>query len=201
MPGGGKQGRFGGVIEPEFLLNAYARGIFPMGMPEGDIAWFSPDPRGVLPLDAFHLPHGLARTLKKNLFTVRCNTAFEAVMRACAEREETWIDEEIVHSYVELHRLGFAHSVEAWNEGTLAGGLYGVALGGAFFGESMFHRQTDASKVALHALVERLRQRRFALLDLQWVTPHLAAFGAIEIPRREYLRQLRTAIALDCAFA
>jgi len=122
-------------------------------------------------------------------------------MRACAEREETWIDEEIVRSYVELHRLGFAHSVEAWHGDALAGGLYGVALGGAFFGESMFHRETDASKVALHALVERLREREFALLDLQWVTPHLAAFGAIEIPRREYLRRLRTALALDRAFA
>ena len=172
-----------------------------MGMPEGDIAWFSPDPRGVLPLERFHLPHGLARTLRKNRFAVRYDTAFEAVMRACAAREETWIDEEIVRSYVELHRLGFAHSVEAWCGGTLAGGLYGVTLGGAFFGESMFHCQTDASKVALHALVERLRARRFALLDLQWVTPHLATFGAIEIPRREYLKQLRSALARDCAFA
>ena len=196
-----KPGKFLCVIEPEILLNAYARGIFPMGMPEGDIAWFSPDLRGVLPLEGFHLPHGLARTLKKNPFEVRCNTAFEAVMRACAEREETWIDEEIVRSYVELHRLGFAHSVETWREGELAGGLYGVSLGGAFFGESMFHRETDASKVALHALVERLRQRRFALLDLQWVTPHLATFGAIEIPRHEYLKQLRAALTLDCTFA
>ena len=201
MPGGRKPGRFLDVIEPNLLLNAYAQGIFPMGMPEGDLAWFSPDPRGVLPLDAFHLPHGLARTLKKNRFEVRCDTAFEAVMRACAEREETWIDDEIVRSYVELHRLGFAHSVETWRAGELAGGLYGVKLGGAFFGESMFHRETDASKVALHALVERLRQRRFALLDLQWVTPHLATFGAIEIPRREYLKQLRAALELDCTFA
>ena len=201
LPDRREPGKILGVIEPNLLLNAYAQGIFPMGMPEGDIAWFSPDPRGVLPLDAFRLPHGLARALKKNRFEIRCNTAFEAVMRACAEREETWIDEEIVRSYVELHRLGFAHSVEAWHGDALAGGLYGVALGGAFFGESMFHRETDASKVALHALVERLREREFALLDLQWVTPHLAAFGAIEIPRREYLRRLRTALALDRAFA
>lgn len=201
MPGGPKPGKFLGVIEPDLLLNAYAQGIFPMGMPEGDIAWFSPDPRGVLPLEGFHLPHGLARSLKKNRFEVRCDTAFEEVMRACAEREETWIDDEIVRSYVKLHRLGFAHSVEAWREGTLAGGLYGVALGGAFFGESMFHRETDASKVALCALVERLRERRFALLDLQWVTPHLATFGAIEIPRRDYLKKLRAALALNCEFA
>ena len=201
MPGGRKPRKFLGVIEPDLLLNAYAQGIFPMGMPEGDIAWFSPDPRGVLPLESFHLPHGLARSLKKNRFEVRYDTAFEAVMRACAEREETWIDEEIVRSYVKLHRLGFAHSVETWREGALAGGLYGVALGGAFFGESMFHRETDASKVALCALVERLRERQFTLLDLQWVTPHLATFGAIEIPRRAYLKKLRSALVLPCEFA
>lgn len=140
------------------------------------------------------------RALKKKQFEMRCNTAFEAVMRACAEREDTWIDDEILSSYVELHRLGFAHSVEAWSDGELVGGLYGVALGGAFFGESMFHRETDASKVALHALVERLKERRFVLLDLQWVTPHLATFGAIEIPRRDYLKQLRAALALSCEF-
>ena len=201
MPGGRKPRKFLGVIEPDLLLNAYAQGIFPMGMPEGDIAWFSPDPRGVLPLESFHLPHGLARSLKKNRFEVRYDTAFEAVMRACAEREETWIDEEIVRSYVKLHRLGFAHSVETWREGALAGGLYGVALGGAFFGESMFHRETDASKIALCALVERLRERQFTLLDLQWVTPHLATFGAIEIPRRAYLKKLRAALTLPCEFA
>ena len=189
------------MIEPDLLLNAYAQGIFPMGMPEGDIAWFSPDPRGVLPLESFHQPHGLARSLKKNRFEVRYDTAFEAVMRACAEREETWIDEEIVRSYVKLHQLGFAHSVETWRAGVLAGGLYGVALGGAFFGESMFHRETDASKIALCALVERLRERQFTLLDLQWVTPHLATFGAIEIPRRAYLKKLRAALVLPCEFA
>ena len=201
LAAGVQTGHSAGVIAPELLLNAYAQGIFPMGMPEGDLAWFSPDPRGVLPLEHFHLPHGLARALKKNRFEMRCNTAFEEVMRACAQREETWIDEEILRSYLELHRLGFAHSVEAWREGRLAGGLYGVTLGGAFFGESMFHRETDASKVALHALVERLRARGFALLDLQWVTPHLAGFGAVEIPRRDYLKQLRAAIGMPCEFA
>jgi len=172
-----------------------------MGMPEGDLAWFSPNPRGVLPLDGFHLPHGLARALKKNRFEIRCDTAFKEVMQACAKREETWIDDEILDSYVELHRLGFAHSVEAWHNGQLAGGLYGVALGGLFCGESMFHRETDASKVALHALVGRLRTRGFTLLDIQWVTPHLATFGAIEIPRREYLKRLQAALALPCQFA
>lgn len=196
-----KAGNFSGVIEPDFLLNAYARGIFPMAMPEGDLAWFSPDPRGVLPLDGFHLPHGLARALKKNRFDIRCDTAFIEVMRACAEREETWIDAEIEESYTQLYRLGFAHSVETWREGQLVGGLYGVALGGAFFGESMFHRETDASKVALCALVERMRERGFVLLDLQWVTPHLTTFGAVEIPRRDYLKQLRAALPLQCVFA
>jgi leucyl/phenylalanyl-tRNA---protein transferase len=173
-----------------------------MGMPEGDLAWFSPDPRGIMPLDGrFHVPHGLARALKKHRFEVRVNTAFEAVMKGCAAREETWIDTEIFASYTELYRLGFAHSVEAWREGQLMGGLYGVALGGAFFGESMFHRETDASKVALHALVERLRERGFTLLDIQWTTPHLCSFGAIEIPRGDYLRQLRAALRRECDFA
>jgi len=194
-------GIFLDVIEPDFLLNAYARGIFPMAMPEGDLAWFSPDPRGVLPLDRFHLPHGLARALRKNRYEIRFDTEFMEVMHACAQREETWIDEEILESFGRLHRLGFAHSVEAWREGRLVGGLYGVALGGAFFGESMFHRETDASKVALCALVERLRERHFRLLDLQWVTPHLATFGAIEMPRGRYLRELRAALTLPCEFA
>jgi len=188
------------VIEPELLLDAYARGIFPMGLPDGEIGWFSPDPRGVLPLDRFHVPHGLLRTLKKRLFEIRFNTAFAQVMRACAERDETWIDEEILCSYERLHQLGFAHSVEAWREGNLVGGLYGVAMGGVFFGESMFHTETDASKVALHALIARLGEQQFALLDIQWVTPHLATFGAVEIPRREYLRKLRHALGLQCQF-
>jgi leucyl/phenylalanyl-tRNA--protein transferase len=179
------------MIPPELLLEGYCRGIFPMAMRDGEIGWFSPDPRTIIPLDErFHISHGLRRTLKKQLFSIRINTAFEAVMRACADREETWINEEIIESYTALHRAGFAHSVEAWRDGELAGGLYGVTLGGAFFGESMFHTVTDASKVALHALVERLRERGFSLLDTQWTTPHLATFGAVEIPRREYLCQL-----------
>lgn len=188
------------MIEPEFLLDAYARGIFPMGLQDGEIGWFSPDPRGVLPLEHFHVPHGLVRTLKRRVFEIRFDTAFTEVMRACAARDETWIDEEIVSSYERLHQLGFAHSVEAWREGRLVGGLYGVAMGGAFFGESMFHTETDASKVALHALIERLGGQQFALLDIQWITPHLATFGAVEIPRREYLRKLREALRLPCNF-
>jgi leucyl/phenylalanyl-tRNA--protein transferase len=200
LPFAESRGNFLPVIEPELLLGAYARGIFPMAMPEGEIGWFSPDPRGVLPLEGFHVPHGLARRLRKNPFEIRINTAFAEVMRGCAQREETWIDAEITASYQRLHELGFAHSVETWREERLVGGLYGVSLGGVFFGESMFHRETDASKVALHALILRMKERGFALLDIQWITPHLATFGAAEIPRRDYLRQLRAAIEKECDF-
>ena len=157
-----------------------------MALENGEIGWFSPDPRAILPLESFHLPHGLRRVLKRQPFEVRINTAFENVMRQCAARRETWISEEIIDSFCNLHRLGYAHSIESWRDGELVGGLYGVALGGAFFGESMFHTVTDASKVALHSLVARLRERRFALLDTQWLTPHLESFGAVEIPRRVY---------------
>jgi leucyl/phenylalanyl-tRNA--protein transferase len=192
------------VLDPELLLNAYCRGIFPMAVnARGEIGWFSPDPRGVIPLDErLHIPHGLHRRLKKNPFTISFDRDFERVMRECAtqRREGTWISEEIVGSYCRLHQLGHAHSVEARLGGKLVGGLYGVHIGGAFFGESMFHRATDASKVALVALVERLQERGFALLDTQWVTPHLAQFGTTEIPRREYLRRLRRAIGLRCGF-
>ena len=167
----------------------------------GELLWFSPDPRGILPLDGFRVPHGLKRTLKKGGFEVRFNTAFEAVIDGCASREETWIDACIKKSYMELFELGYACSVETWIDKKLAGGLYGVVLGGAFFGESMFHTVTDASKIALHALMERLKERGFALLDMQWVTPHLRTFGAKEIPRRTYLRMLKEALPLRCTFA
>ncbi|MEA3187556.1 MAG: leucyl/phenylalanyl-tRNA---protein transferase [Chthoniobacter sp.] len=189
------------MIPAETLLEGYSRGIFPMAMEDGEVAWFSPNPRAVIPLGGFVIPHGLARTLRKGLFEIRIDTVFEIVMRACAERVTTWISEEIIKSYCELHRLGFAHSVEAWRKGELAGGLYGVALGGAFFGESMFHRKTDASKVALHALVERLRERKFMLLDTQWQTAHLRQFGTMEVSQSLYLRRLRVALERDCAFA
>ncbi len=188
------------IIPAALLLEAYCSGIFPMATEPGELSWFSPDPRGVVPLDAFHIPHGLRRTLKKGAFEIRVNHDFEAVIRACAEREETWISEAIVASYVNLHRLGYAHSVEAWSRGHLAGGLYGVSLFGAFFGESMFHRETDASKVALVALVTRLRERHYRLLDTQYVTPHLQTFGAVEIPRAKYLRLLKQALAQECRF-
>jgi leucyl/phenylalanyl-tRNA---protein transferase len=188
------------MIDPELLLQGYRLGVFPMAMEDDSIEWFSPDPRAVLPLEDFHVPHALRRLLRRKVFETTIDKAFSKVIAACAEREDTWINREIVESYTQLHRLGHAHSVEAWKEGKLAGGLYGVAVGGAFFGESMFHRVTDASKIALVALVEHLRARKFALLDTQWLTPHLQQFGGIEISRNHYLRLLRRAIELPRKF-
>ena len=173
-----------------------------MAMEDGEIGWFSPDPRGILPLeeDVFRVPHGLRRTLKRNVFEVRIDTAFRQVMESCATRKDTWISPLIVDSYCELHKLGFAHCVETWCDGKLVGGLYGVSLGAAFFGESMFHTITDASKVALNALVLRLRERDYRLLDLQWTTPHLCTFGAINISRSVYLDRLAKALRRRCVF-
>ena len=194
------------MIPSSLLVSAYSSGWFPMAIDGGEVRWYSPDPRGVIPLDGFHLPSRLARLVRGGRFRVEVNRRFEEVMRACAETERkeedagTWISDEILVSYVELHRLGLAHSVETWQDDRLVGGLYGVALGGAFFGESMFHHVTDASKVALAALVERLRTRGFGLLDVQWVTPHLEQFGAIEIPRAAYLKQLEQALAVKAEF-
>lgn len=189
-------------LDPALLIRAYREGIFPMAVEGGEIAWFSPDPRGIIPLEAFHRSARLARVIRSGRFETAVDRDFEGVMRACALRpgEGTWISEEIVQSYVTLHRLGIAHSVEVWREDRLVGGLYGVHLGGAFFGESMFHRETDASKVALAELVDRLTRRGFRLLDVQWLTPHLAQFGAVEIPRRQYLVRLRQALEVECAF-
>lgn len=182
------------IIPLEALLNAYANGVFPMAE-DGEILWFSPERRGLIPLDSrFRIPHGLRRTLKRGLYEVRWNTAFREVMLACAERKETWIDEVILESYCALHEEGLAHSVECWDADGLQGGLYGVTLAGVFFGESMFHRKTDASKVALVALVETLREKNFHLLDTQWMTEHLRQFGGYELPRREYLVQLQAAL-------
>jgi len=191
------------MLEPELLLAAYRRGIFPMAVDQrGRLGWFSPDPRAVIPLDdRFHIPHGLRRVLKQAKFEITANTDFDTVIRECAKRKEgTWISPEIVESYCKLHRLGHAHSLETRLDGKLVGGLYGVAIGGAFFGESMYHRATDASKIALVALVERLRARGFVLLDTQWTTPHLQQFGTFEIPRHEYLWRLEHALKLDCSF-
>ena len=182
------------MIDPDLLLQAYRLGVFPMAMEDGEIRWFSPDPRSILPLEKFHVPHGLKRERRSRQFEIRIDTRFGEVMRGCAARDDTWINEEIIESYVRLHEVGYAHSVEVWSANELAGGLYGVAIGGAFFGESMFHRITGASKVALWALVDRLRERRFSLLDTQWLTPHLAQFGATEIPRQLYLHLLNAAL-------
>ncbi len=194
------------MLPVDLLVSAYSSGWFPMAVGDGDIRWFSPDPRGIIPLDTFHVSSRLARVVRRGSFRIEVNRDFAAVMRACAEAERdeedagTWIDQEIFDSYRALHQAGFAHSVEAWRDGKLAGGLYGVALGGAFFGESMFHHVTDASKVALVALVERLRARGFTLLDTQWTTEHLEQFGALDIRRADYLRKLGDALRLDRKF-
>jgi leucyl/phenylalanyl-tRNA--protein transferase len=194
------------MIPSALLVSAYSSGWFPMAVERDEIRWYSPDPRGVIPLDRFHVPARLARVIRGGKFSIAVNRNFEGVMRGCAEADRndddpgTWISKEIIDSYIELHHLGLAHSVEAWQDDQLVGGLYGVALGGAFFGESMFHHATDASKVALAALVERLRARGFTLLDIQWVTPHLEQFGAIEISRKNYLQLLAHAVAIDATF-
>jgi leucyl/phenylalanyl-tRNA--protein transferase len=200
--GGAGSGRLVDVIPAELLVAAYSSGYFPMADEEGEIRWYSPDPRGIIPLGAFHVPARLARTLRQGRFRVTFDTAFRAVIEACSrDRDEgSWINAEIVDSYCALHEQGLAHAVEVWLDGRLAGGLYGVGLGGAFFGESMFHTARDASKVALCALVERLRTRGYRLLDVQWVTPHLERFGAAEISRRRYLQLLRQALAVEVRF-
>ena len=184
------------MIDSELLLQGYRLGVFPMAMEDDSIAWFSPDPRAIIPLEDFHVPHALKRVARKKVFEITIDHRFGEVIRACAKHKDTWINREIIESYERLHDLGHAHSVEAWSKNKLAGGLYGVAIGGVFFGESMFHRVTDASKIALVALVERLRAKKFALLDTQWTTPHLQQFGAVEISRDHYLKLLGRAVEL-----
>lgn len=194
------------ILTPAILLRAYAEGIFPMAERRGDpeLFWVSPEMRGIIPLDAFHVPQRLARTVKSDRFAVTADMAFADVMRACAEptpdRPESWINDEIVRLYTALHAAGHAHSIECWRDGRLVGGLYGVKLGAAFFGESMFTRERDASKVALVHLVARLRRGGFALLDTQFLTAHLARFGAIEIPRAQYHALLARAISHEAEF-
>jgi leucyl/phenylalanyl-tRNA---protein transferase len=193
-------------LTPEILLAAYAAGVFPMAESADDpkLFWVDPHHRGILPLDAFHVPRRLRRVLRQDRFAVSCDTAFEAVIHGCAEASETrpntWINEEIVRLYSELCERGAAHSVECWRDGMLAGGLYGVSIGAAFFGESMFSRETDASKVALVHLVARLRAGGYRLLDTQFLTPHLARFGGIEISRARYHRLLASALAYRASF-
>jgi leucyl/phenylalanyl-tRNA--protein transferase len=192
-----------GVLSTEKLLTGYREGIFPMAInPRGDIAWFAPDPRAIIPLDErFHISRSLQRTLKHGKFEITFDREFPTVIRACAKTHgDTWISREIIEGYSLLHAEGHAHSEETWIDGKLAGGLYGVHLGGVFFGESMFHRITDASKIALVALVEHLRERRFVLLDTQWMTPHLLRFGTYLVPKAEYLKRLGSALEVAAEF-
>lgn len=184
----------------ELVVRAYCQGIFPMGNDDGSIDWYSPDPRCIFDFDYFHVSKRLMRTYRNGDFEYRVNHAFEEVMWACAERESTWINEEIVRVYSKLNQHGLAHSVETYHEGVLVGGLYGVSIGGAFMGESMFHRMTDASKVALVYLVERMKERGFILLDTQYMNKHLASFNARNISRNEYLARLNEALKLECQF-
>ena len=196
--GVGEIAGIGGDLEPGTLLAAYRTGLFPMRVGRRrTLGWWAPDPRGVIPLDGLRVTRSLRRSVGR--FEVRVDTAFERVMRECADphRPHGWIDDEFVTAYVRLHELGWTHSVETWRDGRLVGGLYGVAIGGLFAGESMFHRESDASKVALVALVERLRARGARLLDVQWATPHLASLGAVPISREEYGERLRAALAVD----
>jgi len=191
------------MIPAETLLEAYSQGMFPMSAEDGDIRWYEADPRTILDIHHYHLPHDLRRILNRGHFIMRCDTAFEQVIRACADRASTWISDEIISSYINLHKLGYAHSVETWMrvdgsesgaKGKLVGGLYGVAIGAAFFGESMFYRASHASKAALAHLVAHLQERGFELHDAQMMTSTLKLFGAHQIPREEYLMRLQKAI-------
>ncbi len=193
----------GGSLEPDLVLDAYVHGVFPFYGADQPTLWWCPDPRTVIPLGAFHVPRRLARTIGTRDYEVRVDTSFEAVVRACDEGrpDGSWIHEDMVRCYVELHRRGHAHALEVWRGPRLVGGLYGVTVGGCFAAESMFHRERDMSKVALAHLVGRLRVRGFTLLDVQFLTPHLARFGAVEIPRTRYLGRLAAVRADPVTFA
>jgi leucyl/phenylalanyl-tRNA--protein transferase len=191
-------------LSPQLLVSAYCQGVFPMAQEDGRIYWYDPDPRAIIPLDRFHIPRSLQRTIRRHPFEIRLDTEFTAVMEACAApdagREETWINKNLVQAYTRLHRLGFAHSVEVWQADELVGGLYGVAIGGFFAGESMFSHVRDSSKVALAYLVEHLNQRQFLLLDTQFMTEHLRRFGAVEISAAEYKMRLSQALLAPVTF-
>ncbi|GHO84468.1 leucyl/phenylalanyl-tRNA--protein transferase [Dictyobacter formicarum] len=186
------------ALDPTLVVQAYAQGIFPMADDEGKINWYAPDPRAILEHRNLHISHSLRATIRKQIYTIRTDTAFEGVMRCCGQREDTWINEEFIKTYTYLHQHGLAHSIEAWQNGKLVGGLYGIALGGAFMGESMFSRARDASKVCLVALTEHLQEHGYVLHDTQFTTPHLITLGVTEIPRRDYERRLRQALQLHC---
>ncbi|MBX9672967.1 MAG: leucyl/phenylalanyl-tRNA--protein transferase [Candidatus Obscuribacterales bacterium] len=188
-------------IDIDLLLSAYCQGIFPMGDDDGTIRWYSPDPRCIFDFDQFHVSKRLMRTYKQGIYQLAVNRDFRGVMLACADRDSTWINQEILDLYCRLNDLGYAHSVEAYFEGQLAGGLYGVAIGGAFMGESMFFRRTDASKVALIYLVQRMQERGYVLLDTQYNNNHLQQFNPLLLSRDEYLSRLEKALRIDCRFA
>ncbi len=185
-------------ITPELLIEGYIQGIFPMAESDGTIYWYSPDPRAVIPIDTYRPSRSLRPVLNKGLFEVRIDTDFEGVMRGCATPrstgDSTWISEEIIYNYTYLHHHGLAHSVEAYYNGALVGGLYGVAIGAAFFGESMFHTMSNASKVSFHYLIEILRKQKYQLLDTQFINDNVMRYGAVEIPKHEYLKRLRRAL-------
>ena len=189
-------------ITPETMLNAYASGVFPMAESRDDpeLFWVDPHFRGIFELDRFHISRSLARVIRQQPFQIKTDTAFMDVIDGCADRAETWINATLLDLYRVLHDLGYAHSLEVWDGPELVGGVYGLVLGGAFFGESMFSRRTNASKIALAYLVDRLRQGGVSLFDTQFITPHLASLGAIEIPRREYRKRLETALSKDADF-
>lgn len=190
------------TITPDLLLQAYAMGLFPMAESReaGELRWIDPHRRGVFPLEGFHISRSLRRAILRADHQVTVNRDFAGVLAACADRPETWINDEITRLYLALHRMGFCHSVEVWRDDLLIGGVYGVAIGGAFMGESMFSRATDASKIALAWLVHRLRAGGFTLFDTQFLTPHLASLGAVEIPRAAYRKQLEQALARQARF-
>ena len=190
------------TLTPDLLLQAYQAGVFPMseGRDDPEVFWVDPRMRGVIPLDGFRISRSLARTLRRGAFTVTVDRAFEEVLRGCADRDETWINATIFDLYTALHARGFAHSIEVWNDAQLVGGVYGVTIGAAFFGESMFSKATDASKVALAYLVDRLRLGGYQLFDTQFMTPHLASLGAVEISRDLYKKKLAEALAKEASF-
>ncbi len=189
------------VLQPATLQLAYSQGYFPMPDPHtGEILWFSPDPRAIFPLDGFHCSRSLRRRLRQRDFAVTYDQDFLGVIGACANRPETWITEEFIAAYTRMHQLDMAHSVEVWRDKELVGGVYGVHLAGAFFAESMFHTATDASKVALYYLVERLRRHHFQLLEVQFMTPHLASLGAVAVSAQDYRGLLRRAMSINCPF-
>ncbi len=186
---------------PEILIHAYKEGFFPMAESRhGEIYWHSPDPRAIIDISEATMSRSLKQFLKKRNFEYRVDTAFEEVIRACADRDETWINDEIIDSFCELNHLGLAHSVETWEDGKLLGGLYGVTIGGAFFGESMFNYETNTSKAAFYELIRILRKNGFKLLDSQYINHHTYSLGAIEISRSDYLNRLKKALVVNCKF-